>query len=76
MQPRIRKELAERIKADALSMGVTDSEMIHLILTWYYFPNPNNNFQCKDIPTETKPKSVDQTTANNDDDFDSLLDDF
>jgi hypothetical protein len=72
MQPRIRKEFAERIKTDAIAMGVTEAEMLHLILTWHYFPNPNQSSVTK-VKKETIqpiPKTVDN------DDFDSLLDDL
>jgi hypothetical protein len=75
MQPRIRKEFVERIKADALSMGVNESEMLHLILTWHYFPNPNQSPTL--IPkTEASPEIQKQAPVDNSDDFDSLLDDL
>jgi flagellar basal body rod protein FlgB len=75
MQPRIRKEFAERIKADAVAMGVTDAEMLHLILTWHYFPNPNQKHSTTVKSDEIKPnQSTNSVDVENE--FDSLLDDL
>jgi hypothetical protein len=75
MQPRIRKEFAERIKADAVVMGVTEAEMLHLILTWHYFPNPNQS-TVNAVKTD-KPENIQSIVSNDaENDFDSLLDDL
>jgi microcompartment protein CcmL/EutN len=74
MQPRIRKEFVERIKADALERGVTDAEMLHLILTWHYFPNPNQTVTA--VKTEKSETIQPMTKTADNDDFESLLDDL